>query len=186
VTTWSVAVRRFPSVTVATPRLHVRSVVADDAKEIGRIFADRQVRRWLSVPEVDGYAWCTEAAVERRDSGGGDHYAVVRREDDRLVGCLWTGRTDWVARSTEVAYAIAPEVRGFGVTPEAVDGLAFALLLEHGFERVELRVAPGNEAARRVAEKAGFVYEGLLRNAGFVHNGRSDLEMWSLVTADLR
>ncbi|NUR49152.1 MAG: GNAT family N-acetyltransferase, partial [Hamadaea sp.] len=70
--------------------------------------------------------------------------------------------------------------------PEAVDALSLALLLEHGFQRVELRVAPGNLASRRVAEKAGFTYEGLMRNAGFVHSGRVDLEVWSLVAADLK
>jgi [ribosomal protein S5]-alanine N-acetyltransferase len=91
-----------------------------------------------------------------------------------------------VAHATEVAYAVAADARGFGVAAEAVDALAIALILEHGFQRVELRVAPGNLASRRVAEKAGFTYEGLLRNAGYVHSGRVDLEVWSLVAADLR
>jgi RimJ/RimL family protein N-acetyltransferase len=191
VSTWSVALRRFPSLTVATPRLVVRPLVVDDEKPVSEIFADKLVRRWLPVAEdddttFDGYEWCTELAVERRDSGAGDHYGVIRREDERLVGCLWTKNTDWLARSTEVAYAVAPDARGYGVAPEAVDVLAIALLLEHRFQRVELRVVPGNVASRRVAEKAGFTYEGLLRNAGHLRSGRVDLEMWSLVTADLR
>lgn len=187
---WSVAIRRFPSLTVATPRLDVRPVIGDDAKQVAEIFLDKQTRRWLPVPEehgpVEAPAWCTELATERRDSGTGDHYAVVRREDDRVVGCLWTKRTDWVVRSTEVAYAVAADARGFGLAPEAVDAVTVALILVHGFQRVELRVAPGNLASRRVAEKAGFTYEGLLRNAGCVHSGRVDLEVWSLVAADLR
>ncbi|HLL65554.1 MAG TPA: GNAT family protein [Micromonosporaceae bacterium] len=187
---WMVALRRFPPVTVATPRLYVRPVEAEDAKWVGEVFADRQTQRWLPLPgeygPAEAYAWCTELAVERRDSGAGDHYAVIRREDDRLVGCLWTKRTDWVTHSTEICYAVAPQTRGFGVAAEAVDALAFALLLEHRFQRVELRVASGNVASRRVAEKAGFTYEGLFRNAGHVSGGRVDLEVWSLVVADLR
>jgi ribosomal-protein-alanine N-acetyltransferase len=135
---------------------------------------------------VDGLAWCTEMAEERRGSGVGDNYAVVRREDDRLVGCLWTKRTDWVARVTEISYAVDPALRGFGLAAEAVDALAIALILEQGFQRIEMRVAPGNVASRRVAEKASFSYEGLLRNAAHVHSGRVDLEVWSLVAADLR
>ena len=188
---WSVALRRFPSLSAETPRLLVRPLLADDAKHVTDIFDDKLVRRWLPVAEddtvaFDGYDWCTELAVERRDSGAGDHYGVVRREDGLLIGCLWTKNTDWLARSTEVAYAVAAPARGYGVAPEAVDVLALALLLEHRFQRIELRVVPGNVASRRVAEKAGFTYEGLLRNAGHVHSGRVDLEMWSLVTADLR
>jgi ribosomal-protein-alanine N-acetyltransferase len=185
-----VAVRRFPLLTVSTPRLHVRPLGPADAKATSEIFADKQTQRWLPFPQesgqIDGLAWCTEMAQERRDSGNGDHYGVVRREDDRLVGCLWTKRTDWGGRVTEVSYAVAAEARGFGIAAEAVDALAIALILEHGFQRVELRVAPGNTASRRVAEKAGFTYEGLLRNAGYVHSGRVDLEVWSFVAADLR
>jgi ribosomal-protein-alanine N-acetyltransferase len=180
---------RFPALTVATPRLTVRPLRADDAKYVTEIFSDRQTRRWLPFPTgdgpFDGQGWCTDQAQERREQGEGDHYGVIRREDDRLVGCLWTRRSDWTARSTEVSYAIAAHTRGFGVAAEAVDALAIALILEHGFQRVETRVAPGNVASRRVAEKAGFTYEGLLRNAGQVHGGRVDLEIWSFVAADL-
>ncbi|MEH0842797.1 GNAT family protein [Micromonospora sp. CPCC 205711] len=184
-----VAVRRFPQLTVSTPRTEVRPLAAGDAKAVDEIFADRQTQRWLPLAEssgrIEGRAWCTELARQRRDSGEGDHYAVLRREDDRVVGCLWTRRTDWGARLTEVSYALAPHARGFGLAAEAVDALAIALILEHGFQRVELRVAPGNVASRRVAEKAGFSYEGLLRNAGYVRGARVDLELWSLVAADL-
>ncbi|MFB9239505.1 GNAT family N-acetyltransferase [Plantactinospora siamensis] len=184
-----VAVRRFPRLTVSTPRAHVRPLTAADAGAVHEVFADKQTLRWLPLPQrgtVDAVRWCTEQAQERRDSGSGDHYGVVRREDDLLVGCLWTKRTDWACRVTEVSYAMAPEARGFGLAAEAVDALAIALLLEHGFHRVEVRVAPGNIASRRVMEKAGFSYEGLLRNAGYVQGGRSDLEVWSFVPADLR
>lgn len=190
VNSWPVALRRFPSLTVQTPRLHVRPLAEPDAATVTEIFADRQTRRWLPVPQeygqIDGLAWCTEMAEERRTSGAGDHYGVIRREDGALVGLLWTKRTDWVAMLTEVSYAVAADLRGFGIAAEAVDALSIALILEHGFQRIELRVAPGNIASRRVAEKASFTYEGLLRNAAHVHTGRADLEIWSLVAADLR
>ncbi|GAB3151885.1 GNAT family N-acetyltransferase [Micromonospora sonneratiae] len=185
-----VAVRRFPTLTVSTPRADVRQLAVGDAPVVSEIFADKLTRRWLSLPEesgqIDALAWCTEMAQERRDNGIGDHYGVIRREDEQLIGCLWTKRTDWAGRVTEVACAIAPGARGFGIAAEAVDALAIALILEHGFQRVELRTAPGNTASRRVAEKAGFTYEGLLRNAGYAYGGRVDLEVWSIVVADLR
>jgi [ribosomal protein S5]-alanine N-acetyltransferase len=182
------AVPAFPTLTVATPRLQVRPLVSDDSSAVAEVFADKQTQRWLPAPHepFDPMAWCTELAADRRLRGVGDHYGMIRREDEAVVGCLWTNHTDWAAKITEIAYAVAPPARGFGLAAEAVDGLAIALLLEHAFQRIELRVAPGNVASRRVAEKAGFTYEGLLRNAGHVHGGRVDLEVWSLVAADLR
>jgi RimJ/RimL family protein N-acetyltransferase len=185
-----VEVRRFPTLTVQTPRLDIRPLTAADAEPVAQIFADKQTQRWLPFPQefgqIEGLAWCTDMAAERRDSGMGDHYGIVRREDNRLVGCLWTRRTDWASRVTEISYAVAADARGFGIAAEAVDALTLALVLEHGFQRVEVRVALGNVASRRVTEKGGFTYEGLLRNAGFVHSGRVDLEVWSMVAADLR
>jgi RimJ/RimL family protein N-acetyltransferase len=181
---------RFPELTVSTPRLHVRPHMSADADRVTEIFGDRLTQRWLPLSAeygpIDGAAWCGEMAAERRGLGQGDHYAIVRREDERVIGCLWTKRTDWPARSTEVSFAVAAEARGFGFAAEAVDGLAIELMMRHDFARIEMRVAPGNTASRRVAEKAGFHYEGLLRNAGYVHSGRVDLEVWSLVGADVR
>ena len=186
----SQAARRFPPLTVATPRLDVRALTAADADEVDEILGDRQTLRWLSFPacaaQPEGLHWCTDLAEQRRAAGAGDHYGVIRREDDRLVGLLWTRRTDWGAMTTEVSFAVSAKARGFGLAAEALDALTIALLLEHCFQRIELRLVPGNTAGRRVAEKAGFVYEGLLRNAGNVHSGRVDLEMWSLVAGDLR
>ena len=182
--------RRFPELTIATPRLHIRALEVADAPDVEAILSERQTQRWLPSPDhpgqVDALRWCTQLAERRRRSGDGDHFGVTRREDGRLIGLVWTARTDWTARSTEVSFAIAPGARGYGVAAEAVDAVTIALLLEHGFQRVELRIAPGNIAARRVAEKAGFVYEGLQRNAGSVHGDRVDLQMWSLVAGDLR
>lgn len=189
-TAQTAAPARFPELTVVTPRLVVRPLVADDTAAVVAVFDDRQTRRWMSLPspytESDARMWCTWMAADRRTSGAGDHYGVVRRDDDRLVGAIWTKRTDWGPMVTEISYAVAPDARGFGFTAEAVDALAVDLILEHGFQRIELRVAAGNVASRRVAEKAGFVHEGLLRNAGTVESGRVDLSIWSLVPADLR
>ena len=88
-----VAVRRFPALTVSTPRIEVRHLVAADAEAMDEVFADRQTQRWLPLADasgqIDGRAWCTELARQRRDSGDGDHWAVVRREDQRVVGSLF-------------------------------------------------------------------------------------------------
>ncbi len=180
---------RFPELTVSTPRLLIRPLHSGDVKQVSEIFSDRQTQRWLPfTPPVDDLAgaWCTTKAIERRESGAGDHYGVVRHEDGELVGCMWVKRTDWSGKVTEIWYAIAAGARGLGFATEATTALAVDLIGEYGFERVELRIAPGNVDSRRVAEKAGFTYEGLLRNAGFVHGGRVDLEVWSLVAPDLR
>ena len=58
------------------------------------------------------------------------------------------------------------------------------VLRDQGFERVELWAATGNLASQRVAEKAAFTREGVLRNAGYVNAGRVDMVVFSLVRGD--
>ncbi|MBN1171353.1 MAG: GNAT family N-acetyltransferase [Micromonosporaceae bacterium] len=183
-------IQAFPRLSVSTPRLVVRPLVAEDAAGVTAVFGDRVTQRWLPMPRdytvEDARDWCTTMAQRRRARGEGDHYGIIRRADDQLVGCAWVRRADWGVRSAELTFAVGPSTRGYGVAPEAVDVIAIALLLEHDMQRIELRVVPGNLSARRVAEKAGFTYEGLMRNAGQVHSGRVDLELWSMVAADVR
>jgi RimJ/RimL family protein N-acetyltransferase len=80
---------------------------------------------------------------------------------------------------------MAPWGRGCGVATTATRVISSWTLREQGFERVEVRAATGNLASQRVAEKAGFVREGVARNAGHVHDGRVDLVVYSLTRADL-
>ena len=104
---------------------------------------------------------------------------------DRLSGCVGLNRTDWTSRVTEIGYWTGPWARGLGHTTEAVAMLSRWALQEQDFERVELLVAPENSASARVAQKAGFMAEGIARNKGRGGDGRTDLEVWSLVPADL-
>jgi RimJ/RimL family protein N-acetyltransferase len=55
-----------------------------------------------------------------------------------------------------------------------------------GVQRLELTTAPENVASQRVAERAGFSREGVLRGlVATKENGRRDSVMFSLLPADL-
>lgn len=57
-------------------------------------------------------------------------------------------------------------------------------VLGQGFIRVEVRAAVGNVGSQRVAEKAGFRREGVLRRAGHTHAGPVDLVVLSRLADD--
>ncbi|MFF8990515.1 GNAT family N-acetyltransferase [Streptomyces sp. NPDC014983] len=65
-----------------------------------------------------------------------------------------------------------------------VGALARWLLADQQFQRRELRAATENTASQKVALKAGFHHEGILRNADFVHTGRVNLALFSLLPND--
>jgi RimJ/RimL family protein N-acetyltransferase len=58
------------------------------------------------------------------------------------------------------------------------DGCAFGTL---GLNRLEIRVADGNQPSRAVAEKAGALYEGLQRSRMRVREKVHDAHMYALI-----
>ncbi|MUL43148.1 GNAT family N-acetyltransferase [Streptomonospora sp. PA3] len=181
-----------PSVVLRTDRLLLRAHTRDDIEAVYRGITDPQVQRWLPLPRpgapytrADAENWCLVGAPQARVGGDGQQWAVIEAGTGSYAGSIGLTRTLWRARSTEVGYWLAPWARGRGLATEAVVAVSRWALNDQNFERVELKAAAPNTASRRVAEKAGFTYEGTERNAMPLHEGRSDLAVYSLVPADL-
>ena len=51
-------------------------------------------------------------------------------------------------------------------------------------ERIELLISVDNPASKRVAERAGYVREGVLRSLWFKQDRREDTEIWSRLAGD--
>ena len=148
--------------------------------------ADALIQRWLPLPSpytlTDAQSFCLELAPSQRESGRGVVFGIDL--GGRLAGGIDLKRTDWRARTTEIGYWAAPWARGQGVIRRAVSRVSSWALGDLGFARIEIRVATENRDSQRVAEAAGFTREGVLRNAGFVHSGRVDLVLYSLIDSD--
>jgi len=85
----------------------------------------------------------------------------------------------------EVGFAVAPRSRGRGYAGAAVREICRWGFAELGLRRIEWRAEVGNDASLRVAEKAGFTVEGLLRQAVRTDGGRRDCWVGSLVRGDM-
>jgi RimJ/RimL family protein N-acetyltransferase len=87
----------------------------------------------------------------------------------------------------EVGYWTAAPARGRGLTTRALRLICRWLLEDVGAERVQLRADVENEGSLRVAEKAGFVREGVLRSSGVNPRlgRRVDYAIYSLLPGEL-
>nr|WP_131102742.1 GNAT family N-acetyltransferase [Streptomonospora litoralis] len=181
-----------PSVVLRTDRLVLRAHTRDDVDAVYLGAGDPGVQRWLPMPRpgqaytrADAENWCLVAAPQARVGGDGQQWAAVEAATGAYAGSVGLTRTLWRTSSTEVGYWLAPWARGRGLATEAVVAISRWALCDQEFQRVELKAAVGNTASRRVAEKAGFTYEGTERNAMPLHEGRTDLAVYSLIPADL-
>lgn len=179
----------FPETVLHTKRLTLRPFNSSDIPDTQASCSDPLTQQWLPLPQpytLDAAAaWCTAVAPGLRESGDGIHFAITDSHTGRLMGTAGLKKTDWRAQVSEVGYWVSPWARGNGIAAEATRALAQWLLDDQKYQRLELRAAAENTPSQKAALKAGFRREGILRNAGFVHTGRVDLILFSLLPNDL-
>lgn len=162
-----------------------------DAPDVVRALADGSVARWLPVPlpyrPADAEDFLGRVVPEERESGTGLPLAVVDAADGALLGAVALHPERRFALG-EVGYWVAPWARGRGVAGRAALLLARWGVRELGLARVSLLADVDNAASQRVAEKAGFVHEGVLRSvrAEVRGPGRRDLRCYALTAEQLR
>ena len=143
----------------------------DDVEAAVRATHDPEIPRWTRVPE-DNTPENVRAFLA--DSIAEERLIIADAETDELLGATGVMRVDEESRRAEIGYWVAAEHRGRGVASRAVELLAAWALGERGLRRVELHIDPRNAASLRVAEKAGFQFEGVLRGyeeiKGVVHD----------------
>lgn len=181
-----------PSTPLADGVVTLRPWQAEDAGPIATAFSDPESLYWMhQVPEpyteddALDYVRAMDAAWR---AGAGGAFAVVEAASGEVAGSVGLHVVDAELAVVEVGYWAAPAVRGRGMTTRALRLLSRWLLDSVGAARVQLRADVRNAASVRVAEKAGFVREGVLRSSGYNHRAgrRIDYVMFSLVPADGR
>jgi RimJ/RimL family protein N-acetyltransferase len=155
----------------------------EDAEAIAACLdGDEEIARWLDrVPQP----YTAEDALGYIRSEGEEKYAVTEGDTGRVLGSI--GLTWQEPRDVaEIGYWLRADARGRGLMTRALR-LAARHALESGAARVQLRADVLNVASRRVAEKAGFTLEGVLRSAYWNprQRRRQDWAMYSLLPGEL-
>jgi RimJ/RimL family protein N-acetyltransferase len=158
----------------------------DDVDPYWAALQDHDLRLWNG-SEVESRDDAAAILARRRDWTGGDHasWAVVDAGTGELLGSVSVHLINRDQADAEVGYWTAPAVRGRGIAARAVDAACRWAFTELGLHRVQLYHAVENVASRRVAEKAGFTYEGRLRRSHRYGDGRHHDELlWGRLADD--
>lgn len=110
---------------------------------------------------------------------------VIVDEADAIIGHIEHFRTVDYLDEIELSYLIySPEHRGRGIATEAVRLLSDYLFARTKAHRIRLVIHPGNAGSRRVAEKAGYSLEGVMRGAWHHRGANHDVEVWARLRTD--
>ncbi len=176
-----------------TPRLELRPFRRRDVEAlIAAVSASfEELERWL--PWVHSRYGRADALRFIRDSaaawveGRAYDFAIRRPEVPELhVGNISIWPTSRRERAGVVGYWISSADTGDGIATEAATAILAVGFEEMALHRVTLRIAVGNVASERIAEKLGFVHEGLLRKEVMVAGEWLDHTLWAMLEDEYR
>jgi RimJ/RimL family protein N-acetyltransferase len=161
-----------PSV-VETNRLILRHPRAGDGAALHEAVSESlpELRKFLaSLPWVaaeqtveSAEIYCRTAEsnfLARRDLP----YLLWDKRTQEVVGGAGLHRSDWNTPKSEVGYWCRTSRCGAGIATEAVNALSELAFQKLVVARLELVTDEANSPSRRVADRCGFVLEGILRN----------------------
>ena len=164
-----------------TERLALRVWSREDAEALFELTRDAETMRYVGngKPWADlgrAHEWLGWMEDSQRERGY-SRWAVVEKEGGRVIGLC--GFFD-VLGKVDFGYLLARDRWGRGYATEAARAA-----LRHGFEslrfeEVVARTAPDNSASRRVLEKLGFEFRGLV----YHEFDRQDVAAYFLSRAD--
>jgi RimJ/RimL family protein N-acetyltransferase len=176
------------AVTAAGERIGLRPLATADVEAVVAACQDPESVRWTTVPhpyrESDAHYFIGQYAPSAWRLGQGAIFAVVD------AAGAYAGSMDLRISPTDpmiadVGYLTAPSARGRGYASAALRALTTWGVRAMGLSRIEWLAYVGNDASRRVAEKAGFRIEGVVR-AGCLQRGeRRDAWLGAVLADDL-
>ncbi|MGA4991255.1 GNAT family N-acetyltransferase [Nonomuraea bangladeshensis] len=174
-------------ITIATARLTLRPFAPQDTARIRSIVESGTVFLPPGAPATASGVeqWLDRGVHELHRSGQGVHLAMID-VDGRVVGAISLFKTSWESGTTEVGYGVHPLYRGRGLATEALRGLAEWVFDRTRLRRIDLTANLDNLPSLRVAQKAGFTWEGVLRGAVLEDDGPHDLVVFGLLRGDGR
>ena len=84
----------------------------------------------------------------------------------------------------EIGYWIRSDLAGRGIMTSALAQAIRWAFETRGLHRLELRASPKNVASNRLAEKLGFSFRGVAREAAKGQDGWYDCNLWDLLVTD--
>lgn len=166
--------------------MELRLLAATDVDDVTELIADATTLRFTRVPEPppEGFA---QSWYERYEQGRGSRskeaFAIVG-DDGAFLGLALAPAIDDEAADAELGYIVAAHARGRGVASEALRQLTDWAFEERGIQRAYLLIDVDNAASGKVAERAGYRLEGVMRSTYLKQGRRGDTQLWARLVSD--
>ena len=169
-----------------TDRLILRRMKVGDSFDVFEYASREDVTEfllWKPHPDIAYTREYLQFVATHYEIGDFFDWAVVLREEDKMIGTCGFTKFDYTHNLGEIGYVINPEYRGRGIAAEAVREVMRFGFEELGLNRIEAKFMEHNTASLRVMEKVGMTFEGFHRKAMKI-KGRYETVGYSAILRD--
>jgi RimJ/RimL family protein N-acetyltransferase len=166
---------------IRTPRLLIRPKQVGDGAITSAAVAETwdELHKWMRWAENRDAFTAESMEIRNRQVIA----SFILREGIELIGVeaatgtavIWCGLhdLDWQGRRCDTGCWVRKAAQGRGFATEAANALVRYAFGALGMRRIGLTHSAGNEASRRIAERLGFSFEGIQRDANILPGGRN-------------
>ena len=154
--------------------------------DVRALLEDAEVLHFTRIPEPppeDFPEQWLEGYERGRSDGTREAFAALDG-DDGFLGLALAPTIDRDGDEVELGYIVPRAARGRGVATEMLRQLTRWALDEAGALRIVLVIDVENAASERVAERCGYVREGVMRSIHLKQGARVDAAIWSRLPSD--
>lgn len=176
--------------TIQTSRLTLKKITESDANDVYEYSSDPEVSKYLLWYPHKNIEYTKEYLYRlKNDYRIGRYYdwgVYIRGGncDGKMIGTCGFTSFDLYNNSAEVGYVLNRNFWGRGLSSEAL-----AAVIEFGFDklllhRIEARFIIDNANSKKVMEKCGMKYEGILRSSMMVKGDYKDIGICSILSEE--
>lgn len=166
----------------------LREQTNDDVPAFFEYYSDPEVNKYIvsSIPRN-----LEEAKTELRywinvyNYNDGIYFAIARKSDNKMIGSVGISGVNRHHNRIEASYDLAKEYWNKGIMSKALRALVEHAFKNMGFNRIEAYALPDNKGSWRVLEKAGFKFEGNLRQHRYHRGEYLDIRIYSILKEDV-
>jgi len=159
--------------TIETKRLTLRKMRLSDSDDMYAYAKDPGVTKyllWSPHPDEEYTYRYLEYVNGCYQKGEFYDWAVVLREERKMIGTCGFTRFDYDNNGAEIGYVLSPDYWGRKIAPEAIWAILRFGFITLNLHRIEAKFMEGNERSRRVMEKCGMTFEGAHRSSMLIRN----------------
>lgn len=140
----------------------------------------------MDYTQSDTTAFIRESIQAWKEERAWDYSIRLKDDPKRHLGNISFWTVSKLGKIAEVGYWVRSDATKQGLCTEAMELLLTETFTSMGYHKVVLRIAVGNDASDRVAEKLGFTREGILREELLIRGNWVDHSLWSLLDREFR